>query len=162
MDYYPLRKVTVFNEMVPSYGSYVKYSDPGVLETKQTELNISYYLLEPEEGREGNSYEITGITGNRGELVRHEENMNDDLTKITEWLTANNLTLNKSKTEFVLIGSRLGLNTFNRFPSFTIDSNSIKQSEVTKFLGVYIDQNLTWNVQIEHISKKKMLPALAS
>ena len=54
--------------MVASYGSYVKYSDPGVLETKPTQLNIGYHLLEPEEGREGNSYEITGITGNRGDL----------------------------------------------------------------------------------------------
>ena len=34
-----------------------------------------------------------------------EENMNDNLTKITEWLTANKLTL-KSETEFTLIGSR--------------------------------------------------------
>ena len=80
--------------------------------------------------------------------------MNDDLTKITEWLTESNLTLNKSKTEFMLIGSRQRLNTFNRLPSFTIDSNSIKQVEFTKSLGVYIDQNLTWNVDIEHIEKK--------
>ena len=58
--------------------------------------------------------------------------MNDDLTKITEWLTANNLTLNKSKTEFMLIGLRQRLNTFNRLPPFTIDSNSIKQVEFTK------------------------------
>ena len=55
-----------------------------------------------------------------------EENMNDDLTKITEWLSANKITLNKSKTKFMLIGSRQRLNNFNRLPSFTIDSNSIK------------------------------------
>ena len=55
-----------------------------------------------------------------------EENMNDDLTKITEWLSANKITLNKSKTEFMLIGSRQRLNTFNRLPSFTIEGNSIK------------------------------------
>ena len=83
--------------------------------------------------------------------------MNDDLTKTTEWLTANNLTLNKSKTEFMLIASRQRLNTSNRLPSFTVDNNSIKQVEFTKSLGVYIDQNLTWNVHIE-----TLLPALAS
>ena len=54
----------------------------------------------------------------------------------------------------MLIGSRQRLNTFNRLPSFTIESNSIKQVEFTKSRGVYIDQNLTWNVHIEHISKK--------
>ena len=64
--------------------------------------------------------------------------MIDDLTKITEWLSANKLTLNKSKTEFMLIGSRQRLNTFNRLLSFTIDSNSIKQEEFTKYLGIYI------------------------
>ena len=87
-------------------------------------------------------------------VVHLEENMNDDLTRITEWLTANNLTLSKSKTEFMQIGSRQRLNTFNRLPSFTIDSHSIKQVEFTQSLGVYIDQNFTWNVLIEHISKK--------
>ena len=66
--------------------------------------------------------------------------MDDDLTKITEWLMANKLTLNKSKTEFMLIGSRQRLNTFNRLPSFTIDGNSIKKVEFTKSLGVYISK----------------------
>jgi len=68
--------------------------------------------------------------------------MNDDLTKITEWLMAYKLTLNKSKIEFMLIGSKQRLNTFNRLQSFTINSNSIKQVEFTKSLGVYIDENI--------------------
>ena len=33
-----------------------------------------------------------------------EESMNDELMKISEWLHANKLTLNKSKTEFMLKG----------------------------------------------------------
>ena len=96
----------------------------------------------------------THLTFASNDVAHLEENMNDDLNKITEWLTANNLTLNRSKTEFMLIGSRQRLNTFNRLPSFTIDGNSIKQVEFTKSLGVYIDENLTWNIHIEHISKK--------
>ena len=64
-----------------------------------------------------------------------KKNINDDLTKITEWLTANKLTLNKSKTEFMFIGSRQSLNTFNSLPSFSIDSNVIKKVEFTKSLG---------------------------
>ena len=54
----------------------------------------------------------------------------------------------------MLNGSRQRLNAFNRLRSFTIDSNSIKQVEFTKSLGVYMDQNLTWIVHIEHTSKK--------
>lgn len=78
--------------------------------------------------------------------------MNDDLAKITEWLSANKITLNKPKTEFMLIGSRQRLSNFNRLPSFTIHDNSMKQVEFMKSLGVYIDENLTWNVHIEHVS----------
>ena len=96
----------------------------------------------------------THLTFASNNVAHLEEYMNDDLTKITEWLAANKLTLNKSKTEFMLIGSRQRLNTFNRLPSFTIDGNSIKEVEFPKSLGVYIDQNLTWNAHIEHISKK--------
>ena len=68
----------------------------------------------------------THLTFASNDVVHLEENMNDDLTRITEWLTANNLTLSKSKTEFMQIGSRQRLNTFNRLPSFTNDSHSIK------------------------------------
>ena len=55
-----------------------------------------------------------------------EENIDDDLTKITVFSSANKITLNKSKTEFMLIGSRQRLNTFNRLPSFTFEGNSVK------------------------------------
>ena len=53
------------------------------------------------------------------------------------WLTANKLTLNKSKTEFLLIGSRQKLNTFNRLPSFTIDCNSIKKISWSTVFTLY-------------------------
>ena len=88
----------------------------------------------------------THLTFANNDVAYLEENMNDDLTKITEWLSANKITLNKFKTEFMLIVSRGRLNTFNGLPSFTIDGNSIKQVEFTKSFGVYLDENQTWNV----------------
>ena len=87
--------------------------------------------------------EDTHLTFASNDCAHLEENMKDDLTKIFEWLKANKLTLNNSKTEFMLIGSRQRLNIFNRLPSFTIDRNSINQTEFTKSIGVYIDHNLT-------------------
>ena len=68
----------------------------------------------------------TRLTFASNDIAYVEENMNDDSTKTTVFLSENKITLNKSKTEFMLIGSRQRLNTCNRFPSFTIDSNSIK------------------------------------
>ena len=43
-------------------------------------------------------------------------------------LTANKLTINKSKTEFMLIGSTQKLNTFNGLPFFNIGSNSTRKN----------------------------------
>ena len=38
---------------------------------------------------------------------------NEDLLNVSEWLSANRLTLNQTKTEFMLIGSRQRISTFN-------------------------------------------------
>ena len=38
---------------------------------------------------------------------------NKDLLNVSEWLSANRLTLNQTKTEFMLIGSRQRISTFN-------------------------------------------------
>lgn len=62
----------------------------------------------------------THLTFASNTFAHLEENMNDDLTKITEWL-----------------------NTFDRLSSFTTDVDPRKQVEFTKSLGVYIDENLT-------------------
>ena len=60
-----------------------------------------------------------------------------------------------SKTEFMLIGSRQRLGTYdNTSPNLTIDGNAIKQVKCVKSLGVHIDDNLSWDAHIDKISKK--------
>ena len=54
----------------------------------------------------------------------------------------------------MLIGSRQRISTFNSSPSLTINDVPVKQVSHTKSLGVHIDENLTWNVHIEKLSKK--------
>ena len=56
-----------------------------------------------------------------------EHKMNHDLANINEWLIANKLTLNKSKTEFMLIGSRQKLQTFDKSPSLVIDGTPLNR-----------------------------------
>ena len=80
--------------------------------------------------------------------------LNEDLAKVDKWLTANKLTLNASKTEFMLIGSRQRLSTFHNPPSLMIDGAPITQVTSTKSLGVHIDQTLSWNVHVENLCKK--------
>ena len=92
------------------------------------------------------------FAGNNVDII--EQKLNQDLIGVSNWLVANKLTLNKSKTEFMVIGSRLRLGTFDRSPALKIDNVLIKQVGSTKSLGVHVDEHLTWNTHISHISKK--------
>ena len=65
------------------------------------------------------------LAGNSVDSI--ELNLNEDLASISEWLTANKLTLNKSKTEFMIIGSRQRLKTLPHSPSLKIDGAPISQ-----------------------------------
>ena len=82
--------------------------------------------------------------------------MNHDLSNVNTWLggTANKLTLNSFKTEFMFIGSRQRLGTYDTSPKLIIDGDIIKQVSSVKSLGVHIDENLSWNMHIEKIAKK--------
>ena len=80
--------------------------------------------------------------------------LNQDLANVNQWLIANKLTLNQSKTEFMLIGSRQRLRTFQSAPNLTINGTPIKQVSQAKSLGVYVDENLSWTTHINEITKK--------
>ena len=86
---------------------------------------------------------------------RIERNLNHDLSNISDWSVANKLTLNKSKTEFVVIGTRQRLRTLDLSPDLAIDNSPISQVASTKSLDEHVDEYLSWNTHITKISKKK-------
>ena len=69
------------------------------------------------------------------------------------WLAANKLTLNMTKTEFPLIGSKQRLLNSTANPTATVNQFPIKQVSTAKSLGVHIDENLTY-LHISELSKK--------
>ena len=79
-----------------------------------------------------------------------------DLSNINRWLIANKLTLNMTKTEFMLIGSRQKLNSLSAFPALEINGTQLNRVNFTKSLGVLIDENLTWRNHINAITKKNL------
>ena len=52
--------------------------------------------------------------------------LNDDLVNVSNWLIANKLTLNMTKTEFMLIGSRQRLCTLTFPPRPSINGSPIE------------------------------------
>ena len=67
------------------------------------------------------------------------------------WSRKNKLSLNYNKSSYMIIGNRLPKkNTFN----LTINNNVFSRSNTVKYLGVILDNNLTWQLHIDKISEK--------
>ena len=77
-----------------------------------------------------------------------------------DWLKCNNLSLNAVKSEFMIIGTTQKIKYQDLEPKTTpfmiTTSNEIKirRVKLVKYLGLWIDDNLTWEVQIDHICSK--------
>ena len=56
--------------------------------------------------------------------------LHQDLENVHNWLRANKLTLNMTKTESMLIGSRQWLSTFTEFPTFATNAMSLLQNHL--------------------------------
>ena len=78
----------------------------------------------------------------------------EDLFNVSEWLSANKLTLNQTKTEFMLIGSRQRISTFNSEPALALNNIPVKRVSHLKSLRMHIDKLLSWNVLIDKLCKK--------
>ena len=63
----------------------------------------------------------TSVTYASNDVEEIESCVNIDLDRIRIWLAANKLTLNTTKTEFLLIGSRQRLSTLERNPQIEIN-----------------------------------------
>ena len=64
------------------------------------------------------------------------------------------LTLNTTKTKFLLIGSRQRLSKLVRNRIIEINQFPIKQVSTSKSVGVDMDGNLCWECHIKEISKE--------
>ena len=79
--------------------------------------------------------------------------VNLELHKLSQWFCANKLSLNVSKSNFILFGNRTQ-RCYDSIFKIVIDGNSLERVSNTKFLGVYIDENLNWKHHTQQISLK--------
>ena len=92
--------------------------------------------------------ETFGRTCNVKEI---ERNINIEISKVTTWLQRNKLQLNVSKSKFMV---------FFKHPktlpklNITANGNLIGQVSEFNFLGITIDENITWNPHIHNTSIK--------
>ena len=79
--------------------------------------------------------------------------VNTELKEVVKWLRLNKLSLNAAKTELIFFRSyKHPLN----YDNISIKMNGLKLTPVDyiKYLGMYIDKFLNWNVHLEELGKK--------
>ena len=77
--------------------------------------------------------------------------INGELNKITDWLSANKLSLNVKKTKFMVFHTAQRKVTY---PSLKINNVSIEQVNQFNFLGLILNSSLSFTAHTQHISLK--------
>ena len=78
--------------------------------------------------------------------------MNEEMVKVVNWLQINRLSLNLNKTHFIVFHRKRAKISLSA--DLTINNIKIGMAEKTKFLGVMIDQNLSFQSHIMYIKGK--------
>ena len=73
-----------------------------------------------------------------------------ELDKLHVWLSVNKLSLNVDKTNFILFGNRKNIDNV----CISMNNSIITRVRSTKFLGVIIDEKLTWKYHISLVRSK--------
>jgi len=90
------------------------------------------------------------ITGSNINEVRTK--IEQLLLKLSNWVSAHSLKLNVKKTHFMIFSNSKNKNSYDL--TLFLNTEEIKQSHEERFLGVIIDDNLTFNTHRAAIAKK--------
>jgi len=88
----------------------------------------------------------------RPALRKLESKINEELVLVHNWLNDNQLTLNIKKTNYIIFKTTRKKKNLNI--SLIMNNQHIRNVKETKFLGIIIDEHLTWKSHIDCIAKK--------
>ena len=93
-------------------------------------------------------------------IYSSSENINDlqysvknDMNALLDWFCANKLSLNVAKTNFIIFNAKR-TTACNYINKLDLGNEAIHLVTCTKFLGIYIDEDLEWSAHIDHVAKK--------
>ena len=78
--------------------------------------------------------------------------MNEELKKLSLWLNVNRLPLNVAKTNFFIFSSHQKIPDHN--VTLLMNNKALEQKDHVKYLGVLLDQHLSWKYQIKNVALK--------
>ena len=80
--------------------------------------------------------------------------INAESKSFLEWLNTNKLTLNYKKTKFMIFTNKRYTQRFKSKFKVNINKQNIEKVQEFKYLGVIIDNKLTWSKHIEYLRTK--------
>ena len=83
-----------------------------------------------------------------------QQQLKEEIDKIGNWVrpTSNKLTINYNCCYMIISGNKEKIDT-NEF-NVSISGNVIVKSDNVKYLGVFLDDRLSWKIHIDKLSKK--------
>ena len=79
--------------------------------------------------------------------------VNSELCKLSEWFKANKLSLNIKKTHYIMFGNKSKACFDSNF-HIVIENNTLERVSSTKFLGVFVDEDLNWKSHASQLALK--------
>ena len=87
--------------------------------------------------------EDTNVLFSNADFNMLQDILNSEFEKLSNWLMANKLTVDIKKTNYVIFKVRQ--KQLHSVPfHIRINNETIERKSHTKFLGVYVDENLNW------------------
>ena len=83
--------------------------------------------------------------------ITKQDVINEQLQRIHDWLTANGLKLNATKSKYIMFRKQN-----KNIPLFNIHINNVNIESVQNFncFGLHLSSDMTWNFHINEVSKK--------
>jgi len=83
-------------------------------------------------------------------ISKLQDEANIALIRLHEWFVANKLTLNIDKTCYSIFTNKKSISNVK----VLLNNNEIARVVVTKYLGMYLDEKLSWSHHVEYICNK--------
>ena len=94
----------------------------------------------------------TNLLASHNDLRKLYEIVNDELKNISFWFSANKLSVNTDKTKYMLF--QTGNPTQTQTTEIKMNSSTLEEVHCVKFLGVLVDNKLSWKDHVTYITIK--------
>ena len=103
----------------------------------------------------------TSVTCFAEDVEELYNDLQNELINISDWMRQNKMSLNAKKSEFMIIGHKRQLNRIQNPIRLDIGGEELKRVHEVKYLGVSVDESLSWTVQYKKL-KSKLKSGLSS